>query len=150
MAESDRPRCKPAGTTRSWIWTVVNFFAFYKGIPDCNYTKTERISLSLIESETRWPSFPDYIFKWIFLNKNACIFIQSSLKFVPKCSIDNIPGLVQIMAWYQPSNKPLSEPMMVRLLTHICVTRPQWVNSSSDYQITTTCCTCRNSTVRMP
>ena len=32
------------------------------------------------------------------------------------------------MAWWQPSNKPLSEPIIVSLLTHICVTRPQWVN----------------------
>ena len=31
------------------------------------------------------------------------------------------------MAWRRPGGKPLSEPMMVRLLTHICVTRPQWV-----------------------
>ena len=31
------------------------------------------------------------------------------------------------MAWRRPGDKPLSEPMMVRLLTHICVTRPQWV-----------------------
>ena len=30
------------------------------------------------------------------------------------------------MAWRQPGNKPLSEPLMVSLLTHICVTRPQW------------------------
>ena len=34
--------------------------------------------------------------------------------------------LVQIMAWRHPVDKPLSEPMMVNLLTHICVTRPQW------------------------
>ena len=27
----------------------------------------------------------------------------------------------------RPGDKPLSEPMMVSLLTHICVTRPQWV-----------------------
>ena len=27
----------------------------------------------------------------------------------------------------RPGNKPLSEPMMVSWLTHICVTRPQWV-----------------------
>ena len=27
-----------------------------------------------------------------------------------------------------PGDKPLSEPIMVRLPTHICVTRPQWVN----------------------
>ena len=32
------------------------------------------------------------------------------------------------MAWCQPGDKPLSEPMMVRLPTHICVTRSQWVN----------------------
>ena len=33
------------------------------------------------------------------------------------------------MAWRRPGDKPLSEPMMVSLPTHICVTRPQWVNS---------------------
>ena len=32
------------------------------------------------------------------------------------------------MAWRRPGDKPLSEPMMVSLLTHICVARPQWVN----------------------
>ena len=32
------------------------------------------------------------------------------------------------MAWRRPGDKPLSEPMMVRLPTHICVTRPQWFN----------------------
>ena len=31
------------------------------------------------------------------------------------------------MAWRRSDNKPLFEPMMVRLLIHICVTRPQWV-----------------------
>ena len=31
------------------------------------------------------------------------------------------------MAWCCSGYKPLSEPMMVILLTHICVTRPQWV-----------------------
>ena len=35
--------------------------------------------------------------------------------------------LVQIMAWRRPGDKPLSEPMMVWLLTHICVIRPQSV-----------------------
>ena len=41
--------------------------------------------------------------------------------------INNIPSFVQIMAWCKPGDKPLSEPIMVSLLTHICVTRPQWV-----------------------
>ena len=72
--------------------------------------------------------FPDDIFKWIFLNENVWISIKISLKFVPKGLINNIPALVQIMAWRRPGDKPLSEPIMVSLPTHICVTRPQWVN----------------------
>ena len=72
--------------------------------------------------------FPDDIFKCIFLNENVWISIKISLKFVPRGPINNIPALVQIMAWRRQGDKPLSESMMVRLLTHICVTRPQWVN----------------------
>ena len=72
--------------------------------------------------------FADDIFKCIFLNENAWITITISLKFIPKGPISNIPALVQIMAWHRPSDKPLSEPMMFNLPTHICVTRPQWVN----------------------
>ena len=71
--------------------------------------------------------FPDDIFKPIFLNENTRISIKISLKFVPKVPINNIPALVQIMAWRRSGDKPLSEPMMVSILTHICVTQPQWV-----------------------
>ena len=74
--------------------------------------------------------FADDIFKCIFVNENLCIPIKISLKFVPKGPINNIPALVQIMAWRRPGDKPLSEPMMISLPTHICVTRPQWVNHS--------------------
>ena len=69
--------------------------------------------------------FPDDTFKRIFLNENFRISINSSLKFVPKGPINDNPALVQIMAWRRSGDKPLSEPMMVSLLTHICVTRPQ-------------------------
>ena len=61
-------------------------------------------------------------------SENVWITTKNSMKFVPKGPINNIPALVQIMAWCRPGDKPLSEPMMVSLLTHICVTRPQWVN----------------------
>ena len=71
--------------------------------------------------------FADGIFKCIFLNENEWIWPRISLKFVPKVQINNIAALVQIMAWRRLGDKPLSEPMMVSLLTHICVTRPhQW------------------------
>ena len=72
--------------------------------------------------------FADDIFKRILLNENVWIPIKISLKNVPKGPINNISALVQIMAWRRPGDKPLSEPMMVSLLTHICDTRPQWVN----------------------
>ena len=72
--------------------------------------------------------FTDYIFRCIFGNETYCILIKIPLKFVPKGPIYNIPALVQIMAWRRPGDKPLSEPMMVSLQTHICVTWPQWVN----------------------
>ena len=69
--------------------------------------------------------FTDDNFKHIFLNENARISIKISLKFIPKGSINNIPALVQIMAWRRLGDKPLSELMMVRLPMHIGVTRPQ-------------------------
>ena len=54
--------------------------------------------------------------------------IKISLKFVPKVRINNIPGLVQIMAWCRPGTTPLTEPMMVVLPSESCVTGSQWVN----------------------
>ena len=72
--------------------------------------------------------FADDIFKGILLNENVLVLIKISLKFIPKGPINNIPALVQVMVWRRPGDKPLSEPIMVSLLTHICVTQPQWVN----------------------
>ena len=68
-------------------------------------------------------------FRMHFLEWKWMTSIKISLKFVPKVPINNIQALVQIMAWRWPGDKPLSEPMMVVLPTHICGTRPQWVNS---------------------
>ena len=73
--------------------------------------------------------FADDTFKWIFLYENVWISIEIPLKIVPKAPINNILALVNIMAWRRPGDKPLSEPMMVRLPTHICVSRPQWVKT---------------------
>ena len=72
--------------------------------------------------------FPDDILKWTLWNENVWISIKISLKFVPKFRINNIPALVQKMAWHWAGEKSLSELMMVSLLTHIWVTRYKWVN----------------------
>ena len=76
--------------------------------------------------------FADDIFKVIFENENVLISIKISLKFIPKGPIYNIPALVQIMATRRlPGDKPLSEPLMIILLTHVCITPPQRVKLRS-------------------
>ena len=87
------------------------------------------ISFNTLRPRQNGRHFPDDIFKWIFANENAWISINTSMKFVPRGPINNMPALVLIMAWRRPGDKPLFEPMLVSLLTQICVTRPQWVNS---------------------
>ena len=84
-------------------------------------------ALNTLRPRQQGRRFADDTFKRIFLNENVKISIKISLKFVPKGPINHIPALVQIMAWRRSGDKPLSGPMMVRLPTHICVTRPQWV-----------------------
>ena len=85
-------------------------------------------SLNTLRPRQNGHHFADDISKCIFLNENVRIPTKISMMFVPKGPINNIPALVQIMAWCRPGNKPLSEPMMVSLTMHICVTPPQWVN----------------------
>ena len=67
--------------------------------------------------------FADDTLRLIFFNENVRISTKISLKFVPKGLINNIPALVQIMAWRRPGDEPLSESMILSLPTHICVTR---------------------------
>ena len=52
--------------------------------------------------------FPDNILKCILLNENVRIPIKFSLKFGSKGPVNNISALLQIMAWCQPDDKPLS------------------------------------------
>ena len=72
-------------------------------------------------------------FELIFLFENIWMSLKISLNFVHKVLIRNIPSLVQIslMAWRRQGNKPLSEPVMVSVLTHIYiyiyVTQPLWL-----------------------
>ena len=64
--------------------------------------------------------FPENIFKSIFFNENAYIWIKISLNSVTKGQINNILALLQKMAWHRPGNKQLSEPVLVSLLTLMC------------------------------
>ena len=62
-----------------------------------------------------------------FFNENIWISITISLKFVPEGPINNIQSLVQIMTWHWSGDQPLLNQWWPSLLTHICITRPEWV-----------------------
>ena len=101
-----------------------------------NYTRchSAKCDFNSLRPRQNRRHFADDVFKCNFLNENVWISIEISLKFVPKGPINNIPALVRIMAWRRSGDKPLSEPIMVSLLTHICVTRPQWVNQRIEWR----------------
>ena len=61
-------------------------------------------------------------FQMHFLNENVWILIKISLKFFPSGPINNIPALVQSMAWHRHYLK-----QWWLVYWRICVTRPQWV-----------------------
>ena len=101
--------------------------------PQCHMMSLILNAFNTLRPRQNGRHFADDTFKHIFLNENVRVSIKIPLKLVPKGPIDNIPALVQIMAWRRPGDKPLSEPMMVRLPMHICVTRPQWVNCTGPH-----------------
>ena len=90
------------------------------------YTQLKSYIINSLRPRQNGRLFADDTFKRIFLNEDIRISTKNSLKFVPKDLINNIPALFLIMT-RRPGDKPSSEPMLVRSLTHICVTRPQWV-----------------------
>ena len=110
------------------FWCIAIYMQSRRHLAQSHY-----LCLNTLRPRQNGRHFADYTFKRIFVNENVRISIEISLKFVPRGPINNIPALVQIMAWCRPGDKPLSEPVMVSLLTHICVTRPQWVKSTSCY-----------------
>ena len=123
-------------TIGEYLWGHINTINSMPSSPRSHYivvSSIRSIPHNSLRSGRNGRHFADDIFKCIFLNENVWILIKFSLKFVPRGSINNIPVLVQIMAWRRPGDKPLSEPMVVSLLTHICVTRPQWVNSAGTF-----------------
>ena len=70
-------------------------------------------------------NFQMHFIEWNCMNKFGSKFHCSLFLRV---SMNNIPALVQIIAWRLPGAKLLSEPVMVRLPMHICITQPQWIN----------------------
>ena len=84
-------------------------------------------AVNILRQRQNVRQFPNDIFKRIFLKENVRVSIINLLKFASKDPINHFPALVLIIGWHRPGYEPLSEPMVVSLLTHIWVTRSQWV-----------------------
>ena len=75
----------------------------------------------------KWPSFHKRHFQIYSHNEKCCILIRISWKFVPKGLIDNKSALVQVMAWCQTSDRPLSEPMLSQFTDIYVALVGRWV-----------------------
>ena len=70
-------------------------YTLYK---DMYHEQDANSKVNILRPRQNGRHFPHDIFKWIFLNENAWISINISLKFVSMGPINNIPTLVQVMA----------------------------------------------------
>ena len=61
----------------------------------------------------------DNILKCIFFNENVWILLKISPNFVPNFQINKYFRIGSDHGWHQPGDTPLSEPMMVKLRTHM-------------------------------
>ena len=115
--------CKISFTSQSWLIFVRAFRWARYSLVRVSYRGRDKIAAI---SQTTFSN----AFSWM----KICEFhFRFHWKFFPNLQINNIPALVQIMAWRRPGDEPLSEPMMLSLVTYICVTRPQWVNIVMQY-----------------
>ena len=112
-----------------WTWLCVIISQWFLFQSDLSNRGSGYCVVNTLRPRQNGRHLPDDIFKCISLNENVWISTEISLKFARKGSINNIPALLRIMAWRRPGDKPLSEQMMTSLLTHICVTRTQSVNT---------------------
>ena len=88
------------------LHTQLNDFKFLLNVYSCKHR------VNTLRSRQNGRNFADHIFKCIFWNKSYFILNLISLKFVPRGPISNDPALVQIVAWRQTGDKPLSETKM--------------------------------------
>ena len=99
--------------------TLLHFFCAEVGAIAKLHLYTKKHVLYIImhaldtpRAEQNGRHFADAIFNFIFSYENCFILIKMSLNFVHRGSIQNKLALVQIMAWHQRGDKPLSVPRM--------------------------------------
>ena len=90
-------------------------------ILNCIVSRDLNVTVNILRSWQNGRHLPDEIFKCIFSNEHVWISIKISPRFAPKGPTDNIPSLVQILVWRRPGDMPLSESVVVNLLTQLAL-----------------------------
>ena len=127
-------KCRPLWSALKFVWNsrkttrTITTSVFILLLVDSYLYSNNPLCITHWGRDKMAAIFPDDNFKYIFMNENVRISLKISLNFASRVRINNIPALFLIMAWRHSGDKPLSESMMVRLPTHICITRPQWDN----------------------
>ena len=112
--------------------TLAAYFPKTLPLGDTEYSENTWLILTLLMPRLLASTGHQQAWYWqhrfiIFLSFSWMKILELRLNFFPKSPINNIRALVQIIAWRRPADKPLSEPKVVRLPMHICITLPQWV-----------------------
>ena len=111
-----------------WAWTVSLAVGVYTGLI-LSWFQNYQVALTHWGRDktvsTLQPTFSIHFLEWKWMN------FEFQWGLFLKGRINNIPALFQTTAWRQPGDKPLSEPMMFRLPTHIGVTRSLWVDKNT-------------------
>ena len=91
-------------SAHNFVDILVNVSEMARWVPLLHAHSTTWQSVNTLRPRRNGHHFADDIFKHIFFNENIWILIQISLKSVPRDPINNIPALVQIMAWRRPGD----------------------------------------------
>ena len=95
----------------------------------CRYGKC--LHIQHIEVGTKLLPFRRQWFQTHFLEWECYKFDWNFINVCPKGPINNTPASLQMIPWRQLGNRPLTEPMVVRLPKHVWLTRPQWIKTEA-------------------
>ena len=111
------------------IVMIIRVFVTLKPkIPCMMLASTMSAIFNTLRSKQNGRHFAGDISLFMFLYENCCIWIKMSLKIVTKILFNNMPALLQIIAWHQRRLAGLYLNQWWRSLPmHLCVTWPQWV-----------------------
>ena len=109
-----------------------------KKIIDYTYRSTYRsckiLEINPLRTRQNECHFANDVSKWIFLNENYefRLNFQWSL-FLRAQSTILLHWFKCSLVWCRRDDKPLSGPLTIILVTHVCVTRSQWVEARTKF-----------------